>query len=128
MITLWAMARSPLFIGGNLTQMDDTLKSLLTNPGVIEVDQHSVTAHELGRDGDVVAWVSVSANRDKNYLALFNLGDTPVNVDKTFAQYGFIDRAQYKVRDLWMRKELGALNALTVELPPHGSVMYSLHE
>jgi hypothetical protein len=128
MITLWAMARSPLFIGGNLTQMDDTLKSLLTNPGVIEVDQHSVNAHELGRDGDVVAWVSVSANRDKNYLALFNLGDAPVSVDKTFAQYGFIDRAQYKVRDLWMRKELGALNALTVELPPHGSVMYSLHE
>ncbi|MEO6805055.1 MAG: glycoside hydrolase family 27 protein [Edaphobacter sp.] len=128
MITLWAMARSPLFIGGNLTQMDDALKSLLTNPGVIEVDQHSVAAHELGRDGDVVTWVSVSVNRDKNYLALFNLGDAPVRVDKAFAQYGFIDKAQYKVRDLWMRKELGALNAVTVELLPHGSVMYSLHE
>jgi alpha-galactosidase len=128
MITLWAMARSPLFVGGNLTQMDDALKSLLTNPGVIEVDQHSVAAHEQGRDGDVVAWVSVSANRDKNYLALFNLGDAPVSVDKTFAQYGFIDKAQYKVRDLWTRTELGSLNAVTVELPPHGSVMYSLHE
>ncbi len=128
MITLWAMARSPLFIGGNLTQMDDALKSLLTNPGVIEVDQRSLDAHMAGRDGDVVAWESVSVNRDKNYLALFNLGDTPVHVDKTFAQYGFIDRAEYKVRDLWMRKELGALNAVTVEIPPHGSVMYSLHE
>ena len=128
MITLWAMARSPLFIGGNLTQMDDALKSLLTNPGVIEVDQRSVDAHMAGRDGDVVTWESVSVNRDKNYLALFNLGDTPVHVDKTFAQYGFIDKAQYEVRDLWMRKELGALNAVTVEIPPHGSVMYSLHE
>ena len=128
MIPLWAMARSPLFIGGNLSQMDDTLKSLLTNPGVIEVDQHSVDAHMLGRDGDVVAWVSVSVNRDKNYLALFNVGDTAVQVDKTFAEYGFIDRAQYNVRDLWMRKELGALNTVTVELPPHGSVMYSLHQ
>src|SRR5271154_579612 len=37
MITLWAMARSPLFVGGNLTQMDDALKSMLTDPGVIEV-------------------------------------------------------------------------------------------
>ncbi|HWY99963.1 MAG TPA: glycoside hydrolase family 27 protein [Edaphobacter sp.] len=128
MITLWAMARSPLFIGGNLMQMDDALKSMLTNPGVIEVDQQSMGGHMLGRDGDVVAWVAVSKNRDKNYLALFNLGDTPVHVDKTFAEYGFIDKAQYNVRDLWMRKELGPLNAVTEELPPHGSVMLSLHQ
>jgi hypothetical protein len=127
MISLWAMARSPLFVGGNLTQMDDTLKSLLTNPAVIEVDQHSLAAHQLEQDGDVVAWVSVSANRDKSYLAVFNLGDAPVHVDRTFAEYGFVDRAEYKVRDLWMRRELGPLNALTVELPAHGSVMLSLH-
>jgi hypothetical protein len=128
MITLWAMARSPLFIGGNLTQMDDTLKALLTNPGVIDVDQHSVSAHEFGRDGDLVAWVSVSENRDKDYLALFNLGDEPVHVDKTFAEYGFVDRAQYNVRDLWMRKEMGVLNAVVVDLPAHGSLMLSLRE
>jgi hypothetical protein len=128
MITLWAMARAPLFIGGNLMQMDDALKSLLTNPGVIEVDQNSMAGHMLGQDGNVVAWVAVSKDRDKNYLALFNLGDAPVHVDRTFAEYGFIDRAEYKVRDLWMRKELGALNALTEDLPPHGSVMLSLHQ
>ena len=28
MIGLWAMARSPLFIGGNMTQMDDGMKWL----------------------------------------------------------------------------------------------------
>ncbi len=126
MITLWAVARSPLFIGGNLTEMDDGMKSLLTDPGVIEVDQRSTDGHMLGQDGDVIAWVSVSVDRDKSYLALFNVGDAPVHVGKTFAEYGFVDRAQYKVRDLWMREELGALNALTVELPPHGSVMLSL--
>lgn len=126
MITLWAMARSPLFIGGNLTQMDDSMKSLLTNPGVIDVDQHSLAARELGRDGDVVAWRSVSVNRDKSYLALFNLGDAPVHVEKAFAEYGFVDRAEYKVRDLWMRKELGNLNAVVMDLPPHGAMLYSL--
>jgi hypothetical protein len=56
------------------------------------------------------------------------LGDAPVHVDRTFAEYGFVDRAEYKVRDLWMRRELGPLNALTVELPAHGSVMLSLHQ
>ena len=126
MITLWSMARSPLFIGGNLTQMDDAMKMLLTNPEVVAVDQHSLDAHLLGRDGDVVAWTSVSENRDKSYLALFNVGDSPVHIDKTFAQYGFVDHAEYKVRDVWMRKEMGALNALTVDLPAHGTVLYSL--
>jgi hypothetical protein len=108
--------------------MDDTMKALLTNPGVIEVDQHSTAGHMQGREGHVVAWVAVSKDRDKNYLALFNLGDTPAHVDKTFADYEFIDRAEYKVRDLWMRKELGTLNAVSVELAPHGSVMLSLHQ
>jgi alpha-galactosidase len=126
MITLWAMGRSPLFVGGNLTQMDDALKSLLTNPGVIDVDQNSVNGHLLGQDGEVVAWVAQATVGGANYLALFNLGDAPVHVDKTFAEYGFIDRAQFNVRDLWMRKELGPLNAVTVDLPAHGSVMYSL--
>jgi hypothetical protein len=84
--------------------------------------------HLLEQDGDVVAWVAESANRDKSYLALFNVGDTPVHVDKTFAQYGFVEKAQYKVRDLWMRKELGSMDGVTVDLSPHGSVMLSLRE
>jgi alpha-galactosidase len=128
MIGLWAMARSPLFVGGNLTQMDDELKALLTNPGIIEVDQHSAEGHLLGRDGDVVAWEAQASDGERTYLALFNLGDAPVHVDKTFAQYGFVERAQYRVRDLWMRKELGALNALTVDLPAHGTLVLSLRE
>jgi hypothetical protein len=51
-----------------------------------------------------------------------------VHVDKKFSEYGLTDRADYKVRDLWMRKELGALNAVSEDLPPHGSVMLSLHQ
>ena len=70
----------------------------------------------------------MSKDRDKNYLALFNIADAPVHVDKTLTEYGFTDRAEYKVRDVWMRKELGVLNAVSVELPPHGAVMLSLHE
>jgi alpha-galactosidase len=128
MITLWAIARSPLFVGGNLTQMDDALKSLLTNPAIIDVDQHSVEGHLLKQDGDLVTWVAKSANGERDYLAIFNLRDTPIHLEKTFAEYGYVDRAQYKVRDLWQRKELGLMNSFTIDLPPHASVIYSLRE
>ena len=115
-----------MFVGGNLTQMDDEMKRLLTNPEVIAVDQHSMDGHLFGRDGDVVAWVAVSENRDRSYLALFNVGDAPVHVDKTLAEYGFVDRAEYKLRDVWMRMEMGALNAVVEDLPAHGVMLYSV--
>ena len=129
MITLWAIARSPLFIGGNLTQMDDAMKSLLTNPDVIAVNQHGADAHPIvSRHEDLVAWTSQSSDGLTDYLAIFNLGDAPIHIDRTFAQFGFIDRAQYRVRDLWMRKELGVLNAFTADIPAHGTLLLSLRE
>ena len=128
-LTLWAIARSPLFVGGNLTQMDDALKSLLTDPGVIAVNQHSTAAHPIEtRYRDTIAWTSQSTDGETSYLAVFNPGDAPIHVDRTFAEYGFIDRAQYRARDLWMRKELGVLNAFTADIPAHGSLLYSLRE
>src|SRR5207253_9821552 len=51
MITLWAMARSPLFIGGDLAQMDGTLNAPLTNPGGVGVVQQSAAGRYLGQDG-----------------------------------------------------------------------------
>ena len=129
MITLWAIARSPLFLGGNLTQMDDAAKSLLTDPGVIAMNQHSTAAHPvLTRYRDTIAWASQSSGGETNYLAIFNPGDAPIHIDRTFAEYGFIDRAQYRARDLWMRKELGILNAFTADIPAHGSLVFSLRE
>ncbi len=41
LLTLWSIFRSPLIMGGNLTLCDEWTESLLTNPEVIAVDQHS---------------------------------------------------------------------------------------
>jgi alpha-galactosidase len=128
MITLWAMARSPLFIGGNLTQMDEEMKVLLTNPGVIAVDQHSAGAHPLESDGDVAVWTSESTTDGAHYVAIFNTGDAPAHINKSFSEFGFVGRAQYNVRDVWQRKELGVMNAFTVDLVPHGVVLLSIRE
>ena len=39
--TLWAVTRSPLILGGNLTRLDDFTRSLLTNQTVLFVDQYA---------------------------------------------------------------------------------------
>jgi alpha-galactosidase len=125
MLTLWCMMRSPLFLGANLTKMDGYTKSLLTNPGLIAVDQASVENTLEGQDGDVVAWTARSSTKPSSYLALFNLGDTSVKVESAYGTYGFPNDT-YKLRDVWERRELGEHAEVSVELPAHGSVLLEL--
>jgi alpha-galactosidase len=125
MMTLWAISRAPLFLGANLTRMDGFTKSLLINPGVIAVDQHSVGNHFVGQDGNVVAWTAQSSTGPASYLALFNLGSVQVRVEKPFDFYQLPNNS-YKVRDVWVRKELGEHPGVSVELPAHGSVLFEL--
>jgi alpha-galactosidase len=125
MLTLWAISRSPLFIGANLTRMDGYTKSLLSNQGLIAVDQHSVDNHQAMQDESVVVWTAKSSTSPSSYIALFNLGDEPVRVEKPYSAYG-LTGDQYKARDIWERRELGEHPGVSVELAPHGSVLFEL--
>jgi alpha-galactosidase len=75
LMTLWSIARSPLIFGGDMTRMDDTTLSLLTNPEVIAVDQHSRDNHQLFDREGLVAWVAGAPDSQDRYLALFNTRD-----------------------------------------------------
>ena len=80
MMSLWAMARSPLMMGGDMTKNDEWTLSLLTNPQVLAVNQNSRRNRQLfNRDG-LIAWIAdVPDSRDK-YLAVFNTRSaTPFN-------------------------------------------------
>jgi alpha-galactosidase len=129
MVTLWSIARSPLFLGANLTALDGWTESLVTNAEVIGVNQRSVANRMAGQDGDVVAWAAKSsagpaASEAIQYLALFNLGDAPVKVEAPFSKYRL--GSKYRVRDLWEKKELGRMVMVSVMVPAHGSVLWAL--
>ncbi|HTD95548.1 MAG TPA: glycoside hydrolase family 27 protein [Edaphobacter sp.] len=126
MVTLWAIARSPLFLGANLTEMDGYLTSLVTNPDVIAVDQQSTENKLSGQQGDLVAWTAQSTAGPVQYLALFNIGDVPLVLNEDFGAYGVKGSERYKVRDLWQRKELGELAGVAITLPPHASILLAL--
>ena len=128
LMTLWSMARSPLFLGGNLTKLDGFTTSLLTNPGVIAIDQHSVDNRMALREGNIIAWTARAAGasaRGAEYLALFNVGDAAAQVDSAFAKYGLTGKT-YAVRDVWEKKDLGVKAAVSAAIPPHGVVLLEL--
>jgi hypothetical protein len=123
-LTLWSIARSPLFMGGNLTKLDPFTTALLTNPEVLAVNQQGHGQHLAKQDGDLIAWVSQGPN-GSDYLALFNTGDQPATVDAAFATYGLPGKS-YKLRDLWLKQDLGTQTKIMQPLPPHGAVLLEL--
>jgi hypothetical protein len=126
LMTLWAISRSPLFIGANLTELDDWTASLLTNHDLVRIHQASTESRQVDRDGNVVVWTS-DLKDGTHALAFFNTGDTPATVmKKPFAEYGLTKRKSFMVRDVWARKNLGGFEDAVkgVSLPPHGCVLW----
>ncbi|MFG2630182.1 alpha-galactosidase D [Streptomyces sp. NPDC048473] len=124
-MTLWAINKSPLFTGDDLTRLDSYGVSLLTNKEVIAVDQNtSPVARPVTPVGDQQVWGT--KNADGSYtVALFNLGDSPASVTADWASFGFAGNAS--VRDLWNKSNLGTYkNKITAALPAHGSRLFTV--
>lgn len=132
LMTLWAIARSPLIFGGDMRQMDDFTLSLITNDEVIAVDQESSGNRQLFSEGGMIAWFAdVPRSRDK-YLAVFNTNDAPgkngpasLKVPIKLSEVGFVGTC--RVRDLWRRKVIGEFKeTFAPEINWHGAGLYRL--
>jgi alpha-galactosidase len=125
LITLWSIFRSPLMMGGDLPSADAWTTSLLTNPEVIAVDQHSTANHPLVSTDKAAVWLAQPDSGEGAYIAIFNLAETP----QTF-HYAWKDltltATKYSLRDLWKHKDLTASESLSVTLQPHASILYRL--
>ncbi|WP_399881013.1 alpha-galactosidase D [Streptomyces sp. BBFR51] len=123
--TLWAIAKSPLYTGDDLTRLDAYGLSLLTNREVIALNQGPTPpARPVTPSNDQQVWGA--KNPDGGYtVALFNLGDAPAPVTADWAAFGFTGRAE--VRDLWNHEDLGThRNRITQALPAHGSRLFTV--
>lgn len=123
LMTLWAIFRSPLIMGGNLTKTDSQIISLLTNPEVIAVNQHSRAGRAAVNDTNKAIWVAKPDNGASLYIALFNLSDAMQTIAYPLQSLG-LNGTSYKVRDLWQRKDIGDHDQLKVPLAPHASALY----
>lgn len=124
-MTLWSIAKSPLYSGDDLTKLDAYGVSLLTNREVLRVNQQpGAPAHPVTTAGDEQVWAA--RNPDGSYtVALFNLGSSPAPVTARWSALGFEGKAA--VRDLWNKENLGQhKDSLTEALPAHGSRLFTV--
>ena len=118
MMTLWAICRSPLFFGGDLTLLDEATLALLQNREVLAVNQHSRGNRPLFRRGEQVAWVASAPEGGGRYVALFNLADEG-SAEMTVSASELGLRGRMRLRDLWTGRDLGSADALRLTVGPH---------
>jgi hypothetical protein len=131
-ITLWAITRSPLILGTNLTKLDDFTRSLITNAEVMALDQTAVeSAPGLAPAPKPGAqpfperyWFARTGGpHPHQYLAVFNLGDNPTRSNLPWMVFHLADKP-HAVFDVWNQKHIPGAKSLHVELPPHGCALF----
>jgi hypothetical protein len=125
LMTLWAITRSPLIMGGDLRHLDEPTLALLTNPEVLAVDQASSDNRPHFVEDFVRVWSARPGDGKGRYVALFNPTDKAREVSIALRDLGLAGVSQ--VRDLWARRSLdSASGRLAQMLPPHGAGLYRL--
>jgi alpha-galactosidase len=136
--SLWCMLAAPLIAGNDFRKMDEQTQTTLTNKEVIAVDQDP-----LGIEGfkyevrdSIQIWFKPLSN-ESWAVAFVNRGNTKtvVNFDwnahvinDTLSKRTFdAKNKQYKLRNLWTKKESGNTSKpLNTELQPHDVIMFRL--
>ncbi|XP_020527618.1 alpha-galactosidase isoform X2 [Amborella trichopoda] len=133
-MTLWAMAKSPLFLGGDLRNLDSTTLYITTNAAILEIHNTSSHNRELSniQIKDLRIW-GANGTTGEVYIAVFNLGSSEKLVTVKFEDV-IRDFIHQELRggggeeictgfDIWERKELGEINdTLSFSITKHGCV------
>lgn len=121
-LALWALQAAPLFIGADLSKLDDFTLALLTNDEVIDVDQDPLgqAAHRVWSDARREIWARPLSDGTMA-VGLFNRGLAPAEVTVRWPQLGLA--GSQHVRDLWRRADVGSFaGQYSATVPRHGVV------
>jgi len=130
LLTLWYIARMPLMIGGYLPETDPLTLELLTNKEALEVNRIGINPRKIKFKNAIIIWAADIPNSKDKYLAFFNQWESrePVNIKVMFEQLGLDSGVEFKVRDLWGKKDLGSFkDEFSAPIPAHGAGLYKIH-
>lgn len=127
-VTQWSMFAAPLFIGCDLSQLDDFTYKLLTNTEVIAINQDSlgIQGYRLVKDFEkqTEIWKKPLSNNEIAF-SLVNLLDKDQEISLNWDECSLHD--EYLIRDLWKQKNIGKFNrTFKTRVPLHGAVLIKL--
>ncbi|MGF1450849.1 MAG: PKD domain-containing protein, partial [Opitutales bacterium] len=111
-LTLWMTPRSPLFLGCDLREMDESTLAHVANPLALTVNQSFENPAPVLQEGPLCIWKSTAPDGRRAACAIFNRGESPLTHQ--------LD-ASRQARDVWTGEALSAAELAALDVPPHGA-------
>jgi alpha-galactosidase len=136
-LSIWAMMASPLILGNDLRSMSESTRRILTNPGVIAVNQDKlgVQALRVLADGplevyakplDGGKWALMFLNRSNQAADVHHDWKKQVLTDDLSNRSVDFKETVYRWSDLWSKKTGDTSATLEARLAPHSVLMLLL--
>ena len=116
-MTFWAIVRSPLFIGLDLSgDLDSAKLAQLTNPGVLAVNSYSTKNRQVKANAGSYVWAAEQVGETVGYyVALLNHGTQAQEVRASFAELGIAGSPnKCDVVDVWTGQAQGTVAGVVV--------------
>ena len=127
MMTLWCLFGSPLMLGAEMTKLDQWTLSLLTNKKVLDMLTPDCQPKQIYLDDTKAIWFASNNKTNKNYVALFNLGDETANISVNLEELD-IPKTEVILTDLWTREIYTCINkVISKKLSPHATAVYEIN-
>ena len=135
--SMWCMLAAPLIAGNDLTKMDASTKSIITNNKVIAVDQDAlgIQAYKYNSVDSIDSWFKPLQNGDWA-VCFLNRKNIPQQLSFEWTKKAFGDMIfnrnievadSYVIHDLWTDKIIGTTAKITQKnLLPHDVLMVRL--
>ncbi|MFQ5823999.1 MAG: glycoside hydrolase family 27 protein [bacterium] len=126
--SLWCILAAPLMAGNDLRNMTPEITKILTNREVIAVDQDPLgyQGRKVRDDGEFEVW-SKQLKDGSRAVVLFNRSKSDDKISFVWTEIGYPNHLTAKVRDLWLKKDLGKFKGkFSAIVPSHGVVMINV--
>jgi hypothetical protein len=123
LMSLWALAPSPLMLGNNLPDTDEWTRFLITNDEVIAINQDPLgnPARRAAQKGGMEVWIKELKDGSKA-IGIFNRSAAVATVELNWDDARLVGKLA--LRDVWQHKELGVFDAkFSTLVPAHGVVL-----
>ncbi len=127
--SLWCILAAPLMLGNDVRNMSDEILEIVTNKELIAVNQDPLgrQGKKVRDDGDFEVW-SKELNDGSRAVCLFNRSEEEAEFGFTWSEVGLPQNIDFKLRDLWLKEELGKFDGeYKAIVPSHGVVVVKVY-
>jgi len=125
-MSLWAISGAPLIVGADLTNLTESTRATLVNPGVLAVDQDSLGLQAIKVDEPepgLQVWTKPLATAGAHAVLLLNRTTAPAAIAARWSAIGLDSVLPATVKDVWSGRELGSYSSTYAVTVPAGDAI-----